>query len=97
MARYIVKRLVGMVIVVFLVLTIAFIIVRLAPGDPAALMLGPDATPEDAAALRSELGLDRPIIVAYLMITVFMFVVINLIVDVTYSLIDPRVRLSEVD
>ena len=66
MARYIVKRLVGMVIVVFLVLTIAFIIVRLAPGDPAALMLGPDATPEDAAALRSELGLDRPIIVQYL-------------------------------
>ncbi|MEM8663355.1 MAG: ABC transporter permease [Pseudomonadota bacterium] len=41
--------------------------------------------------------LDRPIIVAYLMMTVLMFVVINLIVDVTYSGIDPRVRLSEVD
>ena len=41
--------------------------------------------------------LDRPLIVAYLMMTVLMFVVINLIVDVTYSLIDPRVRLSEVD
>ena len=41
--------------------------------------------------------LDRPIIVAYLMLTVLMFVVINLIVDITYSAIDPRVRLSEMD
>jgi peptide/nickel transport system permease protein len=41
--------------------------------------------------------LDRPIIVAYLMMTVLMFVVINLIVDFTYSLIDPRVRLGEMD
>ncbi len=65
MTRYIVKRLVGMVVVIFLVLTIAFLIVRLAPGDPAALMLGPDATPEDAVELRAQLGLDRPIIVQY--------------------------------
>lgn len=66
MARYILKRLVGMMIVIFLVLTIAFIIVRLAPGDPAALMLGPEATPEEAAELRVELGLDQPIAVQYL-------------------------------
>ncbi len=66
MTRYIVKRLFGMFVVIFLVLTIAFLIVRLAPGDPAALILGPEATPEDAAALRVELGLDRPIIVQYL-------------------------------
>jgi peptide/nickel transport system permease protein len=39
--------------------------------------------------------LDRPVIVAYLMLTVVMFVVINLIVDLLYSLLDPRVRLSE--
>jgi len=66
MARYIASRLVGLVIVVWLVLTIAFVIVRLAPGDPAALLLGPDATPQDAAQLRAQLGLDRPIIVQYL-------------------------------
>lgn len=36
--------------------------------------------------------LDRPVIVAYLMITVFIFIVINLIVDLTYTLLDPRVR-----
>jgi len=41
--------------------------------------------------------LDRPIVVAYLMLTVLMFVVINLIVDITYSFIDPRVRLTEID
>ncbi len=41
-------------------------------------------------------NLDRPIIVAYLMITVLMFVIINLIVDVLYSVLDPRVRLQDV-
>jgi peptide/nickel transport system permease protein len=39
--------------------------------------------------------LDRPVIVAYLVITVLMFVLINLIVDVLYSMLDPRVRLKE--
>jgi peptide/nickel transport system permease protein len=40
--------------------------------------------------------LDRPVIVAYLMIIVVVFVVINLIVDVLYSILDPRVRLQDV-
>ncbi len=39
--------------------------------------------------------LDRPVVVAYLMITVFMFILINLAVDIIYSLLDPRVRLSD--
>jgi peptide/nickel transport system permease protein len=39
--------------------------------------------------------LDRPVIVAYLVITVLMFVVINLVVDLLYSALDPRVRLRE--
>jgi peptide/nickel transport system permease protein len=38
--------------------------------------------------------LDRPVIVAYLMIIVLLFITINLIVDLTYSLLDPRVRLE---
>jgi len=38
--------------------------------------------------------LDRPVIVAYLVIIVIMFVVINFVVDVIYTLLDPRVRLS---
>lgn len=39
--------------------------------------------------------LDRPIIVAYLLITVTMFIIINLIVDILYSILDPRVRLGD--
>ena len=39
--------------------------------------------------------LDRPVIVAYVIVVVCLFVVINLIVDIIYSLLDPRVRLSE--
>lgn len=66
MTLYVLKRILGMIVVVFLVLTIAFVIVRLAPGDPAALMLGPEATPADAAELRMKLGLDRPILIQYL-------------------------------
>ena len=40
--------------------------------------------------------LDRPIIVAYLMIIVFLFVFINLVVDICYSILDPRVRLEDI-
>ncbi|MDH3700141.1 MAG: ABC transporter permease [Alphaproteobacteria bacterium] len=40
--------------------------------------------------------LDRPVIVAYLMIIVFMFIIINLVVDIMYSILDPRVRLRDV-
>jgi peptide/nickel transport system permease protein len=39
--------------------------------------------------------LDRPVIVAYMMLVVVMFVAINLVADILYSLLDPRVRLSE--
>ena len=40
-------------------------------------------------------SLDRPVVVAYLIMIVMLFVIINLVVDVIYSLLDPRVRLSE--
>lgn len=66
MIRYILQRLAGMIIVMFLVVTIVFIIVRVTPGDPAAVMLGPDATPQDIIDLRSKLGLDQSLIVQYL-------------------------------
>jgi peptide/nickel transport system permease protein len=39
-------------------------------------------------------NLDRPIVVAYLMIIVFIFVTLNLVVDITYSFLDPRVRIK---
>ena len=40
--------------------------------------------------------LDRPVVVAYLMVVVFMFILINLVVDILYSVLDPRVRLAQV-
>jgi peptide/nickel transport system permease protein len=40
-------------------------------------------------------NLDRPVIVAYLLIIVLMFIVINLVVDILYSILDPRVRLGD--
>jgi peptide/nickel transport system permease protein len=49
----------------FIVVTVVILIVRLAPGDPAAVMLGPEATPEDIVALRQEWGLDQPLFVQY--------------------------------
>ena len=65
MGRYILQRLAGMVAVMFTVVTIVFIIVRIAPGDPAAVMLGPDATAQDISQLRSRLGIDRPLPIQY--------------------------------
>lgn len=65
MTRYILQRFLGMLAVMFVVVTIVFVIVRVAPGDPAAVMLGPDATPQDVAALRARLGLDEPLVIQY--------------------------------
>jgi peptide/nickel transport system permease protein len=43
----------------------------------------------------SIVNLDRPVVVAYLMLIVFIFIVINFLVDMAYSALDPRVRLTE--
>jgi peptide/nickel transport system permease protein len=66
MIRYILQRLFGMIVVMFLVVTIVFVIVRVTPGDPAAVMLGPDASAQDIAELRIRLGLDRSLGVQYI-------------------------------
>lgn len=65
MRRYLLNRLFGMLVVMFVVATVAFVIVRVVPGDPAAIMLGPDATAADVASLRARLGLDAPLPVQY--------------------------------
>jgi peptide/nickel transport system permease protein len=41
--------------------------------------------------------LDRPVVVAYLLIIVSMFIIINLLVDIAYSVLDPRVRLGSLE
>lgn len=66
MTDYVLRRIAGMVIVMFIVTTIVFLISHIIPGDPAAVMLGPAATAEDVAALRARLGLDAPLPLQYL-------------------------------
>ena len=61
MIRSALNRIFGMLVVMALVVTIVFVIVRVTPGDPAAVMLGPDATADDIASLRQRLGLDASI------------------------------------
>src|SRR5829696_9159916 len=67
MTRYLIQRIVGMIAVMFTVVTVVFVIVRVTPGDPAAVMLGPDATPADIAALRDRLGLNQPVVIQYVL------------------------------
>jgi peptide/nickel transport system permease protein len=65
MKRYLLKRLVHSVFVIFVVATVVFAAVRSIPGDPARMMLGGDADTEALEALRAELGLDQPLYVQY--------------------------------
>lgn len=65
MAYYLVNRLVQFALVLFFLSIIVFTIVRLIPGDPAAVMLGTEATPQVLAQIRQEMGLDQPIPVQY--------------------------------
>ena len=65
MTRYLASRLAGMAVVMLLVATLVFFITRLAPGDPAAVMLGEQATAADIAQLRAAYGLDQPLPVQF--------------------------------
>jgi len=63
--RYIAKRLVHSVFVIWAVATTVFVAVRAIPGDPVILMLGPEAPREVQQELRAELALDQPYYVQY--------------------------------
>ena len=65
MTTYIVRRLGLSVLVLWGAVTMVFMAIRLAPGDPAQMMLGPSATTQEVAALRVRLGLDQPAAVQY--------------------------------
>ena len=56
---YVVRRLLGIVPVLVLVALGSFLLVHLVPGDPAMVMLGNDATPQQIQALKTQMGLDR--------------------------------------
>jgi len=58
---YIARRFLQAIPVMVLVATAVFLLLRLTPGDPTDILLGPEATPERAAELRRDLGLDKPL------------------------------------
>jgi glutathione transport system permease protein len=64
--EYLARRLAGTIPVLLAVTVFVFLFVHLLPGDPARLVAGPDATLQDIAAVRSDMGLDRPLPVQYL-------------------------------
>lgn len=65
MIGYLGKRLLMLLPTVLVPVIVVFLLIRLAPGDPAAQILGDQATPEQVEALRDELGLNRPLIVQF--------------------------------
>src|SRR5215210_2906892 len=62
MIGYIFRRLLATIPVMTVVAVFVFFLLRLAPGDPAAIIAGEDATGESIAAVRAKLGLDRPVL-----------------------------------
>lgn len=66
MFSYVVVRLTGMVPTLFAASILVFLFIHLIPGDPAAVLLGDMATPEDIAVVTREMGLDRPLHIQYL-------------------------------
>jgi len=65
LGAYILRRIISAVFLLLLVSAITFFLLELAPGDPAVMLLGQDATPEGIKQLRKELGLDKPILTRY--------------------------------
>jgi peptide/nickel transport system permease protein len=65
MTTFVARRLLFMLPVALLVSFVTFMLIHLVPGDPARVLLGEEATPQSVAALRQQLGLDRPLGVQY--------------------------------
>lgn len=65
MAVYVLRRLVMLVPVLFGVSVLVFLMLHLTPGDPARVVAGPDATPEQVEEVRVALGLDQPLYTQY--------------------------------
>lgn len=63
MTRYVLRRLGVSALTVLGLVLVVFLVTRILPGDAAAARLGPEATPEDIAALRAQYGLDDPLLV----------------------------------
>ena len=66
MPAFIIKRLLSLIPTLLAASMLVFLFIHLIPGDPAAVLLGDTATPEEIAQLTAEMGLDRPIYIQYL-------------------------------
>jgi peptide/nickel transport system permease protein len=66
MGKYVAKRIIQVIPTLFFVILTAFLLMKLIPGDPAMILLGPQARAEDIARFRQQLGLDRPLPVQFL-------------------------------
>ena len=66
MLRFLMQRLLALVPVLFTVAVIVFLILRLTPGDPAAVIAGNNATNEDIDRIREQLGLTRPLLTQFM-------------------------------
>ncbi len=65
MATFVLRRVVAVVPVLIAISFLTIVMLRLAPGDPAATLAGETATPAQIAAIRHDLRLDQPIYVQY--------------------------------
>lgn len=61
MKTYVLRRLIALVPVALVVATVGFVLIHLAPGDPASIIAGPDASPDDVRRIQRQLGLDEPL------------------------------------
>jgi peptide/nickel transport system permease protein len=65
MAAFILRRLLQAIPVIFFSTFLVFLVIHLIPGDAAAVLAGPNATPQALAAIRADMGLDQPLPVQY--------------------------------
>ena len=61
MKTYVLRRLIALVPVALVVATVGFVLIHLAPGDPASIIAGPDASGDDVRRIQRQLGLDEPL------------------------------------
>lgn len=65
MGRYVTKRVISTLPLIFVISFLIFMFMHLIPGDPARMIAGQDATKEDVAVVREQLGLDKPVLTQY--------------------------------
>jgi peptide/nickel transport system permease protein len=64
--RFVLRRLLEIIVIFFVIMTVLFVLFRLAPGDPVSRMVDPSMTPEDAHLLMESMGLNQPLWTQYL-------------------------------